>query len=440
MATATGLMGTMEKVWDDMLAKSGGKPLEYLRTTLMDSSVRSAWVRKCVTLMREANPLFAKNFITKFARGEVCNESIGQLAEGHALIASFDKMRGSRWPAFWKADPSAERLRGVWEMAVSTGKGMDMSTRTIKLCISEDLCDVEDIRAHFFYAGYTSGSTLGAGCLLMLFMLTEIAQGVHEEASLWQLPEVNTFLLTASRLPIKFVKHASPQSRMADALATKISLNQVEETHGLIHANALIISKRSDPTWVWTTRNVEEAVADINARVGGNKAARIGDWKKRVITNVVVEIPKAVVELLQASYDTYSWERGWMSEDLLRCSWWKVGNQTTKCVASWRDVFTSSEAVLLRLVRVLHDQWPKKDWGMQDLRSVSVSVIRQKRPWNYLVDDGSGNQVPEAKMYLMFCMIIENWLLPLARQAVGDSADVTVEDCRAPNSARFSAE
>ena len=426
------LLGRLDCMWAKVLACSGSKPLAFLRDRLADPAVRANWAMKVMKHMKKINPEFGKRYSKRLSLDDVKNESVGHLTEGHALVASFDKMHGTRWPAFWKKDPSADRLRQVWTTAIITGRGMDMATRTLKLCISEDLCNEPDIRVKCFYAGYTSGSTLGGGCLLLFFLLTlleEEAVGVADgEASQWQLPEVQTFIFTSTRLPVKFVLHASAVARMADALSTKITLNHVEETHGLIHANALIQSKASDTTWVWNSQNVDDAIAAINDRVGPLNAGHIGTWKRQVIVNVILDMPRKVVGLLQQCYDDLSWERSWMNEDLLRSNWWKVGRMPVKCVTPWKPVYTTTESALERLVPMLHRHWLKQWGSVESLREMSVRLLSRHRPANVLVDDGCGNQVPQAKLWLMQCLLIDNWLLPEARKIAGDSAGNIVEE------------
>ena len=116
----------------------------------------------------------------------------------------------------WKGDPALFRLYSVWMRALTSGHGLDTTARNLKLCLSAQMCDLPDgqLATQLLFAGYTSGSTLGSGCLLLAFML------LNCKASPWQLDKVKAFMYSIARVKVTFVVHASPEARCADAWGT----------------------------------------------------------------------------------------------------------------------------------------------------------------------------------------------------------------------------
>ena len=120
------------------------------------------------------------------------------------------------------------------------------------------MCDFTDgtLAKQIMFAGYTPGSTLGAGCLLLAIMLTRC------KASPWQLPEVVVLLRTIARIKVTFVIHATPEARAADAWRIKASGQQLEEHHCLMAANMLIQARIYEAGWVWTYTNLSKSIED----------------------------------------------------------------------------------------------------------------------------------------------------------------------------------
>ena len=125
-------------------------------------------------------------------------------------------MNGLSWPAMWKGDPALDRLYTVWKRALISGRGLDTTARNLKLCVSDQMSDLPEgqIANQLLFAGYTSGSTLGSGCLLLAFML------LNCKASPWQLDKVKAFMKSIARVKVTFVVHSSAASRSADAWRT----------------------------------------------------------------------------------------------------------------------------------------------------------------------------------------------------------------------------
>lgn len=421
------LLGALDSRWGELCQHESG-PLGAFRQRLSDQHVRQTWTLQYLSKMKAANPRFGQHLTKQLNRDDVENTTVGVLTEGHILMMSIDRMQGNSWPAFWKKDPSHARIREVWTTALLTGRGMDLSSRSLKVCVASEMVDVPDLRTCMFYAGYIAGSTLGAGCILLACMLMDVADQEHddddvsEEASLWQLQAVNQFVITSSRLPMKVVTHASPQDRINDALLTKAHLNQVEENHGLLAANAMFQSKLTEPWWVWNSNTVDAMIKKINEACQGVKAAYIGDSKARVIKNVILDMPPQVVDKLHRSYQAWTWEFGWMSEDLLRQAFWK-GSHCAKVSKKWSGVYKSTPDVLMLFVDILDKQWTQMWPGTtpeNDVRSQSRTVIGMKRPQNLVADDGSGqNSLTEARLILLSCMAIHGWMIHRVEEAAG---------------------
>ena len=419
-----GLLGALDSCWGELCNHESG-PLGAFRQRLSDRHVRQTWALQYLSKMKAANPRFGQHLTKQFNKEDVENTTVGVLTEGHILMMSIDRMTGNSWPAFWKKDPSHARIRDAWTTALLTGRGMDLSSRSLKVCVASEMVDVPDLRPCMFYAGYIAGSTLGAGCVLLASMLMDVADNeddVSEEASLWQLQAVNQFVITSSRLPLKVVAHASPQDRINDALLTKAHLNQVEENHGLLAANAMFQSKLTEPWWIWNANTVDAMIKQINDACQGVKTAHIGDSKARVIKNVILDMPPQVVDKLHRSYQEWTWEYGWMSEDLLRQAFWK-GSHCAKVAKKWQGVYKTNPEVLMLFVHILDSQWAQMWPGTtpeNDVRSHSRTVIGTKRPGNMVADDGSGqNSLTEARLVLLCCMAIHGWMIHQVEEAAG---------------------
>ena len=146
------------------------------------------------------------------------------------------------------------------------------------------MCEYKNgaLAKQLMFAGYTSGSTLGAGCLMLAFMLSKC------KASPWQLAEVQAFLVSIARIKVTFVVHESPQARVADAWRIKASGQQQEEHHCLMAANMLLQAHAYDANWTWTAESLKKAVDNLNDSVGTIKDARIGSRKGRSVQNIIL--------------------------------------------------------------------------------------------------------------------------------------------------------
>ena len=92
------------------------------------------------------------------------------------------------------------------EQALTTQEGLNTTSKQIKMSVARMICG-RDVSKHMLFAGYASGSTLGAGGILLLLLLVEFpATG----GSVWACPAVKKFVLSIARLKCTFVVHAEP--------------------------------------------------------------------------------------------------------------------------------------------------------------------------------------------------------------------------------------
>ena len=241
-------------------------------------------------------------------------ENVGCSGECHLLMIGYDKMKGIDWPVFWKKDPPIARLQDVWRSALMSGRGLDLSNRSLKLCVASSLCDLAAgaLSKELLFAGYTAGSTTGSGALLLAIMLLRC------KASPWQLQNVKAFLISIARIKVTFVVHQSATHRAADAWRLKASAQKVEEHHCLMAANMLIQSHAYDPLWTWTPETVRLAIQDVNNQVVSNPSAKIGSWKERSVNNIILFLSTEALDQIQASYQKWTWEGSYLTEDLMR--------------------------------------------------------------------------------------------------------------------------
>ena len=136
-------------------------------------------------------------------------------------MIGYNVMKTLRWPVMWKSLPACKRLRDVWLRALTSGRGLDTTGKSLKLCIPSDVCRLEGAKLsnELLFAGYVSGSTLGGGSLLLAWMLLEVSR----ERSPWEVPEVVAFMKSIARIKTVFVIYDNPMERAADAWRTRLA-------------------------------------------------------------------------------------------------------------------------------------------------------------------------------------------------------------------------
>ena len=201
-----------------------GNPLDHLRLTLQDTQYRTQVFRTLFQQMKIVHPDMPNTLLSNIKLSDALEESMGCSGEAHLFMIGYNMVKGRDWPVMWKGDPALFRLYSVWMRALTSGHGLDTTARNLKLCVSTQMCDLPDgqLASQLLFAGYTSGSTLGSGCLLLAFML------LNCKASPWQLDKVKAFMKSIARVKVTFVVHNSAASRSADAWRTLgINLNHI---------------------------------------------------------------------------------------------------------------------------------------------------------------------------------------------------------------------
>ena len=83
-------------------------------------------------------------------------------------------------------------------------------------------------------------------------------------------------------------------------------------------ANMLMEAYRAEPGWTWTRTSLDNAVAILNQNVAANPKAQITAWKMRALANIMLFMPCSVCEAIQQHYIDYTWERSFLTEELLQ--------------------------------------------------------------------------------------------------------------------------
>lgn len=123
---------------------------------------------------------------------------------------AWHEVAGSQLSVFWKKWPAIDRLEDVWRQSLTAGRGMDTTSVALKLCVGEQFTS-RSLGKELFIAGYVNGSTRGAAVTLLTYMLTQCKRRPFD------LPEVQAFLLSASRLKATFVVYKNSKLRARDA-------------------------------------------------------------------------------------------------------------------------------------------------------------------------------------------------------------------------------
>ena len=103
----------------------------------------------------------------------------------------------------------------MWKRALLSGKGLDLTSRSLKLCVAHSECEGTGLWSRLMFAGYTNGSTLGLGSFILLWMLAKLDADGH--ARPWQLPEVQNFMRSIARVKATFLVYDNPDMRRDDA-------------------------------------------------------------------------------------------------------------------------------------------------------------------------------------------------------------------------------
>ena len=165
-------------------------PLQYLRQTLKSKEAKREFCKLALKGMLTAHPDMRATCMSKINLTDAMQTNIGCSGEAHLLMSGFDRMQGSNIPVFWKGNPSVDRIWDVMARALLV-EGLNTTTKQIKLAVARELCD-KDLGKQMLFAGYASGSTVGAAGIMLLLLLSEFpATG----GNVWSVPEVKRFML-----------------------------------------------------------------------------------------------------------------------------------------------------------------------------------------------------------------------------------------------------
>ena len=198
--------------WDQIVQESE-HPLQYLRNQLKSKEAKRQFCKLAVNQMLAIHPDMRKTCMSSINLQHAMQTNIGSSGEAHLLMPGFDRMQNSNLPVFWKGNPSVDRIWDVIEQALTTQEGLNTTSKQIKMSVAKEICD-RDVSKQVLFAGYAGGSTLGAGGILLLLLLTEFPAAGGD---VWACPAVKKFVLSIARLKCTFVVHTDAKQRGIDA-------------------------------------------------------------------------------------------------------------------------------------------------------------------------------------------------------------------------------
>ena len=208
------VLGKCLTLWGKMCSHQG-HPLFFLQDYFKDEEVKKSFVMSALGEMQKVHPKIANTCMDSIKLEDAKDLAIGASGECHLLNVGLQTMKGVDWPVFLKGPPPTARLLTVWKRALLSGKGLDLTSRSLKLCVAHSECEGTNLWSKLMFAGYTNGSTLGLGSFILLWMLAKIdADG---QARPWQLPEVQNFMRSIARVKATFLVYDNPDMRRDDA-------------------------------------------------------------------------------------------------------------------------------------------------------------------------------------------------------------------------------
>ena len=200
-------------LWKDIVDSQ--HPMIFLQEYFRDPDVKKAFSLSALTRMQEAHPRMSETCMKSIRLKDAEDCAMGASGECHLLNLGLDTVKALDWPVFPKGPPPVARLFTVWQRCLTSGRGLDLTDRSLKLCVASSECDQQQgIFGKMMFAGYTNGSTLGLGSYILLWMLAKIET---EGACPWQLPEVAGFLRSIARIKATFLVYKGPEDRRNDA-------------------------------------------------------------------------------------------------------------------------------------------------------------------------------------------------------------------------------
>ena len=214
MQNANDVLVLCEKLWSGMIATE--HPMTTIRRELRNPEYRRVFCGIGMKNMMAVHPDMRSTLVQRINLNDASDPSVGSSGEAHLLMIGFEMVKDLGWSVLWKRDGSLGRLRNVWRQAIESGRGLDTTSRSIKVCVSRGMCEKEGkaLFGEMLFAGYVSGSTLGTGSLLLLWMLIQIEQ---KYGTPWHVPQVMAFLRSIARIKCTFAVYTDTMQRATDA-------------------------------------------------------------------------------------------------------------------------------------------------------------------------------------------------------------------------------
>ena len=205
----------------------------------------------------------------------------------------------------------------------------------------------------------------------------------------------------------------------------KARAEQVEEHHCLMGANMLIEAHKNQPGFSFTKQSLADAITKLNQEVAENPRAQITAWKMRALMNIVLFLPQDSYKIIQQHYMDYTWERSFLTEELMQEGLWRADYKFTKCKGEWLNVFTMTESCIQRFAKLLDSQW-KSAWPLSRVHTADMRALRKARPHHKSEDEHFAG-IPISHMYAWFTCFFENWLIPQVTKEFGSDGRDYIE-------------
>ena len=153
----------------------------------------------------------------------------------------------------------------------------------------------------------------------------------------------------------------------------KSRAEQVEEMYCLLAANMLLEAFGSQPVAALTPSDLDQVIDDINAKVHGS--AKITSWKRRIC----LHLPAKVYGMLCEHYLKYTWERSFLSEELLHDSLWRRDAKLPNSEGEWQATYTMTEEVLDEVGSCLV-RWWERQWPWETAKNAPLRDLQSARP------------------------------------------------------------
>ena len=165
---------TFDEISADLEAKLNsipGHPVDWLLKELGDPQKKQAFAAAAARILIAADPEFPAVCTKNINLDRALQVESGDPGIAHVLMLGIDRVANSTMSVWWrgKVPPSkvVKWLKRAWK------EGLDTTTRSLKLCVGRDTCS-EPVNNKLMFAGYGSGSTLGAAQTLGMYLFLNL--------------------------------------------------------------------------------------------------------------------------------------------------------------------------------------------------------------------------------------------------------------------------